>query len=173
MSNNKPPYLLGLLGIIPLVGAFVGFALILYGIFRYKDRKLIIIGSTGVLFSVLVYSLMFYELKHGKLATESYKEIAQKQLNSLSDEIELYKLRYGSYPDSLSLLPQDNYSIIFLYDPFLSRKGDEGKNEFPYKKLENHYTVFSVGPDCIPQTSDDIFPVVHDTGRFKSGFIKE
>ena len=41
---SKPPYLLGLLGFIPLVGFFVGIGLTLYGLIKYKNRKLVIIG---------------------------------------------------------------------------------------------------------------------------------
>ncbi len=58
-KKTKPPYLLGVLGLIPLVGFFVGVALILYGIFKYRDKKLIIIGGSCMLFTVAVYSTLF------------------------------------------------------------------------------------------------------------------
>jgi hypothetical protein len=44
-KKSKPPYLLGLVCIIPLVGAFVGFGLLLYGLIHYKDKWLSIIGA--------------------------------------------------------------------------------------------------------------------------------
>jgi len=41
--TQRPPYLIGLLCLIPFIGAFVGLGLILYGIFEYKDKCLIFI----------------------------------------------------------------------------------------------------------------------------------
>jgi hypothetical protein len=37
-TKSKLPYLLGFLCLIPLVGAFVGLDLLLYGLIRYKDK---------------------------------------------------------------------------------------------------------------------------------------
>ena len=53
-KKSKPPYLLGLLGIIPLVGFFVGLGLTMYGIFKYKDKLLIRIGMICMIFTVVV-----------------------------------------------------------------------------------------------------------------------
>jgi predicted PurR-regulated permease PerM len=57
-QTAKPPYLLGLLCLIPLVGAFVGLGLLLLGLLKYKDKWLSIIGAAGILFTVLVYSML-------------------------------------------------------------------------------------------------------------------
>lgn len=43
-KKTTPPYKLGYLGLFPFVGFFTGIGLTLYGIFRYKDRKLTAIG---------------------------------------------------------------------------------------------------------------------------------
>lgn len=43
-KKTTPPYKLGYLGLFPFVGFFIGIGLTLYGIFRYKDRKLTAIG---------------------------------------------------------------------------------------------------------------------------------
>ena len=38
-NESKPPYLIGILGLIPLVGFFVGIVLIILGITKYKNKK--------------------------------------------------------------------------------------------------------------------------------------
>lgn len=173
MKNNKPPYLLGLLCLIPLIGAFVGLGLIFYGIFRYKDRKLVIIGSIGLIITVAVYSFVFYNLKYGKNATNGFAKISQTELNSLVKSIEFYKLQKGTYPYSLEQLRESD-KMVLIYDPLLTRKMDNNiKTTFEYKKIGEKYTLFSVGIDGIPNTADDIYPIVSDKDSIKFGLIKK
>ena len=158
--EGRPPYLMGLLCLIPLVGALVGIALILYGIFKYKDKILIAIGVFGVVFTVVVYASLFYNLEHGKSAGEQFAKIAQLDLNSLAPDIEFYKIQNGAYPDSLDELRRDNKFIV-ITDPLLVRKMDKNRLD------SNRYTLYSVGIDGIPHTADDIYPSVgQDSSKF-------
>ena len=59
-TRSKPPYLLGLLCLIPLVGAFLGVAILLLGILKYKDKLFAIIGAAGILWTIIFYSALFY-----------------------------------------------------------------------------------------------------------------
>lgn len=153
-EKNKPPYLLGLLCLLPLIGALVGIALIFYGIFKYKDKLLIAIGSFGIIFTVCVYFFLFQNLKYGTGATKSFAKISQKELNNLVKHIEFYKLQNNSYPDSLEQLQTDGTFLI--QDPLLIRKMDKNINaDFQYKRFGDKYTLFSVGIDGIPHTVDD------------------
>ncbi len=172
MKNNKPPYLLGLLCLIPLIGAFVGIGLILYGIFRYKDRKLIIIGSIGLIFTVVVYSFVFYNLKYAKSTAKNFAKISETELNGLVKSIEFYKLQNGVYPDSLEQIKATDKTAL-IYDPLLIRKMDNTiKTTFQYKKMGDKYSLFSVGIDEIPNTIDDIYPTIFDKDSTKFGLIK-
>lgn len=121
MKNNNPPYLFGLLCLIPLIGAFVGLGLILYGIFRYKDSKLIILGSMGLMITIVVYSLVFNDLKHGKSTANNFAKISKIQLNGLVKSIEFYKLQNGVYPDSLEQINATDKTAL-IYDPLLIKK---------------------------------------------------
>ena len=87
-EKSKPPYLLGLLCLLPLIGALVGIALISYGIFRYKDKLLIAIGSFGIIFTICTYFFLFQNLKYGSGATRSFAKISQKELNNLVKHVE-------------------------------------------------------------------------------------
>lgn len=101
--KSNPPYLLGLLCLLPFVGLFVG------------------IGLGGVLITVLIYGLLFHELKNNRLFDKSYAILARGALNRLVPVIDYYKLKEGRYPDSLEqLLAVD--SMIMIVDPVLFRK---------------------------------------------------
>lgn len=59
-KTAKHLYRRGWLGLIPLIGAVVGIGLICLGIFKYRDRKLTLIGVSAVLFTVIFYTVLFY-----------------------------------------------------------------------------------------------------------------
>lgn len=170
-NRARPPYLMGLLGIIPLVGAFVGIALVLYGVLKYKDKLLVAIGASAIAFTVLVYTGPFYWMAHSRVVGEGYAKIAQEQLNGLVNQIEFYKIKKGSYPDSLEQLLEIN-PLVNVSDPLLLRRFNRGKDYFQYKKIGNRYTLFSVGVDGIMHTTDDIYPIIKDTIGITYGLVR-
>jgi len=167
MNQNisKPPYWLGLLGLMPLVGFFVGIGLLFYGIIKYKDKKLIIIGIACMVFTVIVYSSLFYVGFKSDFGKKAWEEHAQMQLNTLVKHIEYYKLENGKYPDSLQQLESTN-EVIFLNDPTQSMN-----TYYNYKNLGDNYLLFSSGTDRIPNTEDDIFPKINSNNK-NIGWIK-
>lgn len=170
MKNNRPPYLVGILCLFPLIGFFVGSILLLLGIFKYRDKKLIIIGSAGVLISIAIYSSFFYYLRHGKKTGESFAAISQIQLNKLANAIEIYKLKTGHYPDSLPQLNVIDPSVDYD-DALLVRKMDDNNTVFQYRNMEDSYKIFSVGIDRVANTKDDIYPTVSNSETLKYGFV--
>jgi hypothetical protein len=170
-TNNTPPYRLGLLCIIPLVGFFVGVGLILYGIFRYKDKKLVIIGSAGVIITICIYFSLFYSMSHGGYKG-GFVSISQSELNKLADNVEFYKLKTGQYPANLKEIIIDNPAIN-IEDPLIIAKMDKNiKTTYRYQKSGNQYRLFSVGLDGKPGTVDDLYPIKKPSD-FKYGFIKK
>lgn len=171
-NRSKPPYLLAILCLIPLIGAFVGLALIFYGISRYKDRLLVIIGSVGVLITIVVYSSLFLFYKYSKTSNDAFIQLSHITLDKTVQTIEFYKLTYGSYPDSLEQLKRLDETIM-IADPILIKKAsDEVNVDFHYEKIGTKFSIFSVGPDTIPHTSDDIYPssLSSDTNLIKEVF---
>jgi len=131
VEKKKPPYLLGLLCLIPLVGAFVGLGLLLYGLIHYKDKWLSIIGGAGILFTVVIYGSLFYAAFHSKTFNNGFTEIAQMQLNELVKDVEFYKLQHGSYPDKLQQIERHN-TFVNIHDPSQGMRGNGGI--YNYKK---------------------------------------
>jgi hypothetical protein len=166
----KPPYLLGLLCLIPLVGAFAGFGLLLYGLFVYKDKWLSIIGAAGILWTVLVYSSLFYAGKHASIFQKGFEDISQMQLNSLIKNIEYYKLTHGQYPARLEQLQEDD-KLAPINDA-AQGMNMKGSVYYNYEKIGDKYSLFSSGQDGIPNTSDDLFPQVTITDSSKIGLVR-
>jgi len=169
-TNSKPPYLLGLLCLIPLVGAFVGLGLLLYGLLKYRDKWLSIIGAGGILWTIAVYSTLFYAGKNASVLKKGFEDISQMQLNSLVKNIEYYKLTHEQYPDRLEQLREDD-KLAPIYD---AAQGMNTKGEvfYNYQKIGNKYSLFSSGQDGIPNTQDDLFPQVTIADSSKIGLIK-
>jgi hypothetical protein len=176
MPENRPKvplavYLIGILGIIPLIGAIVGFVLIILGIAAYRNWKLIVIGGAGIMWSVLIYGSLFYFGFFSDWGRRGFASIAQQFLTDDAREIEFYGIEHGEYPDSLAQLNKQNHMIMYG-DPtqnFFKKKN----NYFQYEKRGDHYTLYSLGPDGIAHTQDDIYPIIPpDTGRIHYGWVK-
>ena len=140
-TKSKPPYLLGLLCLIPLVGAFVGLGLLLYGIIKYKDKWLSIIGAAGILWTFISYSALFYVGKHASVFRKGFEEISQMQLNSLVKNVEYYKLIHGQYPDSLKQLLEDD-KLAPINDVVQGMRIREN-SYYNYEKIGDGYSLFS------------------------------
>lgn len=168
--KNKPPYLLGLLCLIPLIGAFIGLGIFLYGIFRYKDKWLALIGVFGILLTVIIYSSLFYYMKNGDLSKKGFEDISQMQLNSLIKNVEFYKLEHGQYPDSLRQL-LNNDKLAPINDAIQSVQMRRN-NLYIYQNLGNKYLLFSSGQDGIPNTKDYLFPQILIDDSSKIGWTK-
>ena len=169
-TKSKPPYLLGLLCLIPLVGAFVGLGLLLYGLLKYKDKWLSIIGAAGIVWTIIVYSTLFYAGTHASIFKKGFEDISQMQLNSLIKNIEYHKLTHGQYPDSLKqLLDDDKLAPI---NDAAQGMNTKGKVYYNYERIGEKYSLFSSGQDGIPNTKDDLFPQVTITDSSKIGLLK-
>jgi hypothetical protein len=171
-SRPKPPlavYLIGILGIVPLVGAIVGFVLIILGIAAYRSWKLIVIGAVSILWTVGLYGTLFYFGFFSEWGRKGFASIAKEQLTNTARELEFYKIENGDYPDSLRQLSKNN-RIVFMADP--TQFSFKKTVYFQYAHFGDHYTLFSIGVDGIPHTRDDIYPDIPDTGRIHYGWIK-
>jgi Type II secretion system (T2SS), protein G len=169
-SKSRPPYLLGLLCLIPLIGGFVGLGLLISGLLRYKDKWLVMIGAFGILFTVGIYSYLFYYMKHGELSKKGFAEISQMQLNSLVKNVEFYKLQHGQYPDNLQQLLEDD-KLAPITDAIQSVQGREN-SYYNYQRSGNKYLLFSSGQDGLPNTKDDLYPQVTIGDSSKIGLVR-
>ncbi|HLY70491.1 MAG TPA: hypothetical protein VKR53_12235 [Puia sp.] len=148
-------YYWGLIGFIPNFGVIAGIVILIKG-FQFNKIKLMLVGIADILFTIffwMVLSPLIFSNAAG------FKEISQKQLNSVVKNIEFYNLQHGQYPDSLQqLLKDDNFAPI--YDLSQAGKINMKTVLFNYRKVKDKYILFSSGLDGIPNTSDDLYPQI-------------
>ena len=146
----------GFLGLIPLIGAFVGIGLVLLGVFKYRSKTLVLIGIATMIPTVLIYgSMYFYTISaSGK---NNLAAFCKPEMDQLVKNIEFYKKEYKVYPDSLKQLEKDQ-KFLFIVDPIQSATDNKYGINYIYKNEGIRYVLFSMGVDGIPYTEDDIFP---------------
>lgn len=169
-KSAKHLYKRGWLGLIPLIGGFVGLVLIILGISKYKDRKLITIGTAALLFTVLLYSSLIYYFRYSEKYRRDFAVFSQPLMNSLVKSIEFYKIENGAYPDSLEQIITTD-KMVSITDPILAGSPVINKRTFYYKKVGTKYNLFSAGVDMKPYTTDDIFPSSNFFDSTKTGLI--
>jgi hypothetical protein len=157
---------LGLLApFIPLVGALLGFIAIILGVVcllhirrtHEGGKKLaisgMVLGGVGIISTVLIYSVLFYwglKAKTGPWA-KMKPEVTRQVLTSDVGALELYKKRFGKFPQTLAdaskagfpISPMDSYM-----QPVYYRVSEDCQS----------YDIRSLGPDGKYGTSDDILP---------------
>ena len=170
--KTNPQYWWGFLGLIPLLGAVVGIVLILLGILRFKDKVLVYIGTACILFTVGIYSYLFYQMRNSNEIASGFATIAQMQVNGLVKDIEFYKMQNGVYPNKLEDL-QENDKLVSIVDPILLSHSTEGNLNYHYENVGDKYRLYSVGVDRIENTADDIYPTLAGSDSTKIGFIKK
>lgn len=171
IPNSKRYYKYGIFIIIPLVGFIIGIILLRKGVIL-KDRILKYIGLGGIAFTVAFYALAFYYGNHSQKAKEQQVIFARYLLDRTMQEIEIYKLGNGYYPDSLQALKfQDIHAPIV--DPLSQHFFSKKFAYFNYKKIgDSNYTLFSSGLDQIPYTADDVYPDLSTFRLKKFGLLK-
>jgi hypothetical protein len=166
-KRAKRLYLWGLLGFIPNVGVISGLILLFKGIFQFRDRILVIIGASDILFTFVFWWIVTSVSFHSTAFKTLEKEMARTELNTIFRYVEFYKTEHGVYPDSLEQMDLKKNNV-WINDPVQSCGPKHKTINFFYRKVGEKYWLFSVGPDGKPFTRDDIFPVMNpaDSGKF-------
>ncbi|MDP4227048.1 MAG: type II secretion system protein GspG [Bacteroidota bacterium] len=171
-TKKRAPILLiilSALSFIPVIGVVFGIISIIIGLTDFKRFKLVfILGVSGIALTILIYGSLFFvqqNLKKNGTIDKMQIQTTEMFLNNLSNEIENYKCKNGSYPCSLQQVSNMN-SLIVVTDMFnpnnSKKKADKSKEScnYYYKVEKDTFILFSVGKDGLPFTKDDILP--HD-----------
>jgi hypothetical protein len=173
------PFVIGGLSFIPLVGIPFGIVALIWGITTRKlgGMKLALIGSLGIIFTVVLYGGLFYFgfVKRGGLYDDLRTKLAQSSLSSVVQAVEFYRFQHGSYPESLKALqeslPKD--SMVLVFDPTDVKFSGKPKYFYYERVGADHYYLRGVGPDGLPFTSDDVLPQIRFTPGSKLGLLIE
>jgi hypothetical protein len=166
-KRAKRLYLWGLLGLIPNVGVISGLILLFKGIFQFRDKILIIIGASDILFTFVFWWIVTTVSFHSTSFRTLEQQMSRTELNTIFRYVEFYKIEHGVYPDSLEEMDLRKNNIL-ITDPVQVWGHNRKMVNFFYRKVGDKYWLFSVGWDGKPFTQDDIFPVMNpaDSGKF-------
>ena len=120
---------------------------------------LVLVASSGGWFiKVTAEKRLENEVKYGEESSEMFSEWSLKNLDSISNKLEEYKVKRGKYTENLSML-KSQYPELDIIDPLLDRNPEaHSQFNFYYRLSGGKYTLFSSGIDCLPNTADDIYP---------------
>jgi len=153
--------ILGGLSFIPFIGILFGAISILISLTDFgRFRIMFILGLSGIIFSIIIYSAIYYFgfIKRGGTYDELRVEMNQILLKEIDNDIVKYKSKYGFYPNDLKSLLKENGNLN-LKDPIINViKNYKGDSLFYYKTTPSEFMLFSIGFDGKPFTKDDIYP---------------
>ncbi|MBI2608714.1 MAG: DUF4190 domain-containing protein [Deltaproteobacteria bacterium] len=155
--------ILGIVSFIPLIGVGIGASAIILGTIALvqlsKNMKLrgkrsaiagIVLGGLGIVFTVALYgSLYYFGFQKDTPFNKVQIELNQNILMRSAGMLELYKKKFGKYPETLEEAIKAGFTL-FPQDAFL--------NDFYYDLADDKqsYELRSLGPDKKYGTEDDI-----------------
>lgn len=171
------PFVIAGLSFIPLIGVFFGLIAVIWGIIKNKSggKKIAFIGAGGILFTVVLYSALFYFgfVQRGGIYDKLRAKLSGANITSLVQSIEFYKTQNGQYPESLEVLQKSlpKNSFVFIFDPADIKLGGSSRHYY-YELVDNdHYYLLGIGPDGKPFTEDDILPQVEVGEQSRVGLL--
>lgn len=171
------PFVMAGTSFVPFFGILPGLAALVWGLCTQKGggRMLAVVGLAGILFSVSIYSALFYFgfVHRGGTYDRLRGNLALSTLNAVVHAIEFHKTRNGSYPESLEALRDwlPGISPVTIFDPTQVRSFRKPGN-FYYEVIDGeHYHLLGVGADGVPFTDDDITPRISDGPVNGSGLL--
>jgi hypothetical protein len=118
----------------------------------------VVLALVGIMIGRGVSSVANMDPKSRKALATLTQAAEQAAVDNAAKNVEFYKIEYGHYPRTLDALTRNQ--------PFLYFKNIQ------YQRIGEKYALYSVGPDGIAHTADDIYPSnFPDTSNF--GWIKD
>ncbi|MRX41929.1 hypothetical protein GJU43_21835 [Flavobacterium sp. LC2016-23] len=156
----------------------------IWNIFNKKEKLslCIIFLSLTVLLNIFNFTILIPAKKWGdKLQAEwnktgydsAWLSNAQESINIADRAIEDFKLKYGTYPNSLSDIKE---FFIDSHDRSYRIKQSDGQTNgvtFFYEKLDsNKFYLAGVGKDGLIKTDDDLLPQISKEQKKTTGLVK-
>jgi hypothetical protein len=141
------------LAFVPVLGLFFGAGAVTWALISDRPRaKLsLVIAATGALLNVAVPMFVVLTMQHGEAFARVEAQQTREDLTKLVFALQDYRGRAGRYhAPGLLRVPR-------FYEYHLSADGES-------------YDLFSVGPDGVPHTADDIRPDLPDSLRGRAGY---
>ena len=169
-----PLLLLAGLSFVPGFGLFFAAAAVTWALISDRPRaKLsLVIAATGALLNLAGSCFVVLTMQHGEAFARIEAQQTREDLTKLVLALEDYHGRTGRYPPSLQVLVGTPIPtrLINIYDQAPGLLRIPRVYEYHLSADGESYDLFSVGPDAVPRTADDIRPQVPDSLADRAGY---
>jgi Type II secretion system (T2SS), protein G len=169
-----PLLLLAACSFVPGLGFFLGAAAVTWALVTNRPRRklAVALGATGALLNLVAPVVVMLRTADRGEFTRIQSEFTRQDLTRLVAELEQYRAQTGHYPATLQILvgvpiPR---RLINIYDRSRGPFAMPRPYEYHLSADGTSYDLFSVGPDGVPHTADDIRPVVAESLRERVGY---
>ena len=169
-----PLLLVAGLSFVPGLGLFFAAAAVTWALISDRPRaKLgLAIAATGALLNLAGSFFVVLTMQHGEAFARIEAQQTREDLSKLVVALEDYYGRAGRYPPNLRVLVGTPIPtrLINIYDQAPGLFRIPRVYEYHLSADGESYDLFSVGPDAVPHTADDIRPELLDSLRERAGY---
>lgn len=162
-----PLFLLAGAAFLPGFGVFFGAAAVTWALVSDRPRALVAaaLGAAGALLNLMGGALLVWHAGKNPAYASAGAANARRDLSRLAGAIEDYHRERGRYPVRLAEFTQLPYSLRLINIQDFSAGVFSRPREYHYDLAPDGrtYTLFAVGVDGRPGTSDDLFPELPDS----------
>lgn len=169
-----PLFVLAGTAFLPGLGVVFGAAAVTWGLVSDRPRALVAagVGAAGSLLNLCAGVLLVWHAGRNPVYASAGAANARRDLARLVGALEAYHREEGRYPDRLEAFAQLPYSLRLINIQDFSAGIFSRPRQYHYDLAEDgrSYTLFAVGLDGRPGTSDDLFPLLSDSVARHSGY---
>lgn len=174
-KSARPIFILAGLGFLPGLGVVFGLAACIWGLIADRPRALVAaaIGAAGTLLNFAGCVAVGYWAMERQGPGGFVGMLTSTELVLLVEELEDHHERHQGYPATLREL--DGSALggpgVNIFDRALGLGNLTVPYHYERSDDRRHYSLFSVGPDQLPATPDDIHPVLPDSLAARAGLL--
>jgi hypothetical protein len=159
---------------IPALGLFLGAAAVTWGLVSTRPRAMLAaaIGAAGGLLNMGGVILLAWWMQGDPTYDAANAARSSRDLVRLVRALEEYRDANGRYPGELAVFTRFPLSLKLVNINDNSVGSFRMPRAYQYHRASDGrtYTLFAVGPDAKPGTSDDVFPALPDSVARRSGY---
>jgi hypothetical protein len=162
---------LAALSLIPFLGFFFGFAAACWGLVTDRPRGVLAaaLGGAGALLNIAVLAVIGMSIAGRSHSGGVSALIAQSELDTLVNHLELYQSEHQRYPAQLADLPRPGVGrSLPLIDHSLGLLNVTIEYRYAVQEDGSSYVLRGVGKDGVPESPDDVYPTGQDPFRVDS-----
>jgi hypothetical protein len=173
LRSARPIFIVAALAFLPGLGVIFGLVACIWGLIADRPRAIIAaaIGAAGTLLNFAGCAAYGYWVLERQDQGSFARMLTATELVLLVEKVEEHRERYRSYPATLRDLGASHFggNTVNIFDRAHGLTNLTVPYRYELMADRRHYRLSSVGPDRLPDTADDIYPVLSDSLAARSG----